>query len=64
VLDKNGDGALDAAEIGQAPAALRTLDANQDGRLSRGEYQPPPPSQRPPDGPIPPAPPQGAPRPE
>jgi hypothetical protein len=64
VLDKNGDGALDAAEIGQAPAALRTLDANHDGRLSRGEYQLPPPSGRHPDGSVPPAPPPGAPRPE
>ena len=56
VLDKNGDGALDAAEMSEAPAALRTLDANHDGRLSRGEYLPAPPSGRRLDGPLPPGP--------
>ena len=64
VLDQNSDGALDAAEMSEAPAALRTLDSHRDGRLSRGELQPAPPSGRRPDSPIPHGPPPVAPRPE
>ena len=36
-LDSNRDGALSAAELDQAPAALRSLDTNKDGRLSAAE---------------------------
>jgi Ca2+-binding EF-hand superfamily protein len=39
-LDKNGDGELDAAEIANAPAALKTLDKNGDGKLTRDEIMP------------------------
>jgi hypothetical protein len=37
-LDANGDGVIDAAEIANAANALRTLDKNGDGRLTRDEY--------------------------
>ncbi|MGA2138807.1 MAG: EF-hand domain-containing protein [Verrucomicrobiia bacterium] len=33
-LDANHDGIIDAAEIANAPAALKTLDKNKDGQLS------------------------------
>jgi hypothetical protein len=36
-LDQDGDGALSADEIANAPAALRKLDANGDGSLSLQE---------------------------
>lgn len=36
-LDKNGDGEISTEEIEQAPAALRQLDRNNDGQLTRGE---------------------------
>jgi Ca2+-binding EF-hand superfamily protein len=39
-LDTNGDGELDAAEIANAPAALKTLDKNGDGKLTRDEIMP------------------------
>jgi hypothetical protein len=39
-LDANSDGVIDAAEIDNAPAALRTLDKNGDGRLTREELRP------------------------
>jgi len=39
-LDINGDGVIDAGEIAGAPAALKTLDKNGDGRLTRDEYLP------------------------
>ena len=39
-LDTNGDGVIDAQEIANAPAALKTLDKNGDGQLTRDEYQP------------------------
>jgi Ca2+-binding EF-hand superfamily protein len=38
-LDANGDGVIDAQEIANAPAALKTLDKNGDGQLTRDEYQ-------------------------
>lgn len=52
-LDTDGDGALSAAEIERAPAALKTLDRDGDGALSRDELRPPmPPGGRPgPGGP-------------
>lgn len=40
-LDANHDGVIDAAEIDNAPAALRKLDKNGDGKLSREELRPP-----------------------
>lgn len=39
-LDANGDGTIDAAEISNAPAALRKLDKNGDGKLTREELRP------------------------
>ncbi len=46
-LDANHDGVIDAEEIANAVAALKKLDRNGDGQLTRDEYQPP----RPPRGP-------------
>jgi len=48
-LDANHDGVIDASEIANAPAALKTLDKNGDGQLTRDEYLPPRPK-GPPDG--------------
>lgn len=42
-LDTNHDGIIDAGEIANAPAALKTLDKNGDGQLTPDEYLPPPP---------------------
>jgi hypothetical protein len=39
-LDANSDGTLDATEISNAPAALRKLDKNGDGKLTREELRP------------------------
>ena len=50
VLDVNRDGVIDAAEIQNAPAALLTLDKNNDGQLTIEELRPP----RPEGGPRPP----------
>lgn len=41
VLDANRDGVIDEAEINNAPAALRTLDKNKDGKLTLDELRPP-----------------------
>jgi len=41
VLDANHDGTIDASEIDNAPAALRSLDKNGDGSLTRQELRPP-----------------------
>jgi hypothetical protein len=49
-LDANHDGVIDEAEIANAPAALRTLDRNGDGKLTMDELLPPPPRG---DGPPP-----------
>jgi hypothetical protein len=43
-LDTNHDGVIDANEIANAPAALKTLDKNGDGKLTRDEYMPPRPN--------------------
>ena len=40
-LDVNHDGVIDADEIANAPAALKMLDANGDGKLTRDELRPP-----------------------
>jgi len=37
-LDVNGDGVIDASEIANASAVLKTLDKNSDGKLTRNEY--------------------------
>ena len=46
-LDTNHDGVIDANEIANAPAALKTLDKNGDGKLTPDELRP----QRPPNAP-------------
>jgi len=43
-LDANHDGMIDASEIANAPAALKTLDKNGDGKLTRDEILPPRPN--------------------
>ena len=42
-LDTNHDGVIDANEIANAPAALKTLDKNGDGKLTMDELMGPPP---------------------
>jgi hypothetical protein len=49
-LDANHDGVISADEIANAPAALKTLDKNGDGQLTRDEFMPPPPPRHPPQG--------------
>lgn len=58
-LDTNHDGIIDANEIANAPAALKKLDKNGDGKLTPDELRP----QRPPrrDGQDGPPGPQGPP---
>lgn len=41
VLDANHDGVISADEIANAPTALKTLDKNGDGQLTKDEYMPP-----------------------
>jgi hypothetical protein len=48
-LDVNHDGVIDADEIANAPAELKTLDKNGDGKLTQDELRPP----------LPPGPPPG-----
>jgi len=48
-LDANHDGVIDADEIANATAALKTLDKNGDGKLTRDEFMGKPPG-RPPGG--------------
>ena len=40
-LDANHDGVIDADELANAPAALKTLDKNGDGKLTPDEFLPP-----------------------
>jgi hypothetical protein len=40
-LDTNHDGVIDSSEIDNAPAALRKLDKNGDGKLTMDELRPP-----------------------
>jgi hypothetical protein len=40
-LDVNHDGVIDADEIANAPAELKTLDKNGDGKLTPDELRPP-----------------------
>jgi hypothetical protein len=40
-LDANHDGIIDADEIANASVALKTLDKNGDGKLTRDELRPP-----------------------
>ena len=40
-LDANGDGIIDADELANAPAALKTLDKNSDGKLTPDEFMGP-----------------------
>lgn len=47
-LDTDEDGILSADEIKAAPDSLKKLDKNQDGQLTRDEWQPKPPA--PPEG--------------
>lgn len=49
-LDADRDGVISSKEIANAAAALGTLDANQDGQITRDELRPPR-DQRPPAGP-------------
>lgn len=44
-LDVNHDGVIDAEEIANAPATLKTLDKNGDGKLTLDELRPPHPPQ-------------------
>ena len=39
-LDKDKDGEISAGEIEDAVAALKTLDKNEDGKLTRDEFMP------------------------
>jgi hypothetical protein len=43
-LDVNHDGVIDADEIANAPAELKTLDKNGDGKLTQDELRPPRPA--------------------
>ena len=56
-LDVNHDGVIDADEIANASAELKTLDKNGDGVLTTNEYLPPLPPDAPADAPRPPLPP-------
>jgi hypothetical protein len=40
VLDANNDGVIDETEIANAAAALKKLDKNGDGKLTRDEIRP------------------------
>ena len=47
-LDANPDGVIDSNEIANASVALKALDKNGDGQLTRDEYLPPHPNGPPP----------------
>ena len=57
VLDANHDGVIDADEIANASKALKKLDKNGDGKLTRDELHPPRPEGPGMDGPGPDGPP-------
>jgi hypothetical protein len=57
VLDANDDGVIDQGEIANAAVALKKLDANKDGKLTRDELHPKRPGETVSRGPE--APPQG-----
>src|ERR1700733_12236862 len=56
-LDVNHDGVIDADEIANASAELKTLDKNGDGFLAGDKYLPTLPRAAPADAPRPPLPP-------
>lgn len=56
-LDVNHDGVIDASEIANAPAELKTLDKNGDGQLTADEIYPARPADAPTNAPLPPTPP-------
>jgi hypothetical protein len=63
VLDANKDREISAEELANATVALKTLDKNNDGKLSDDEIRPPRPEGGPPGGPgRPDGPPDGDPR--
>src|SRR5450432_968624 len=49
-LDANHDGVIDADEIANASAALKSLDKNGDGQLTPDEFMGPRPQGKPPGG--------------
>jgi protein tyrosine phosphatase (PTP) superfamily phosphohydrolase (DUF442 family) len=51
ILDTNGDGIIDAAELANASSALAQLDTDKDGKLTREEYLQPVPRSPAPQGP-------------
>lgn len=51
-LDANHDGIIDASEIANAVAVLKTLDKNGDGKLTQDELRPPRPDGTPDGGPA------------
>ena len=52
-LDSNKDGRISAAEMNDAPEALKKLDGNGDGELTPDEFGAPRPPRQHPDGPPP-----------
>ena len=65
-LDTDRNGELSAEEIAQAPAGLKELDANGDGKITQDELMPPPPpdtAQNGEAGDLPPPPPPSGPNP-
>lgn len=44
IFDANKDGVIDATEISNAATALKTLDKNNDGKITQDELRPPRPA--------------------